>query len=85
MIPDAARTAPPIRHGSLKTFPVFRTASTEDIPDAQTHYDALVDSGEIRPAARAIYVGADGYRGPLSPPPWFRGGALPFLVLLSLL
>jgi hypothetical protein len=53
MIPDAARTAPPIRHGSLNTFPVFRTASAEDIPDAQSIYiDTMPETliGAVAPA-----------------------------------
>jgi hypothetical protein len=66
MRPDAVRAAPSV--GSRKTLHIFRIASTEDIPDATTHYERLVERGEINPAARAMFIAANGYRGALSPP-----------------
>ena len=32
------------------------------------HYERLVERGEINPAARAMFIAANGYRGALSPP-----------------
>ena len=66
MRPEAVRAAP--LTGSHKTLHIFRIAGTEDIPDAMTYYERLVERGEINPAARAMFIAANGYRGALSPP-----------------
>ena len=69
-----SRTTAP-RVGSPATLHIIQITTTEDIPDALTLYERLIERGEMHPGARAMWaIGADrrGALSPLQPPTLVR-------------